>query len=251
MAITRFDSFIFRGSSSNPDTSSYVYLNPSSEPGSLVFAGSCAARASIGSQVACRLSLEHFVSGALESFLSEQEDLASDKEQGLFTLESAFRNANSSVYSFGHKLAAGGRMAASLLGFSISDGFAAAGRVGTGSAYLFRGGELFPYFEAKSEEEQLKPNLEYVGSHSLVSVEIASVPLEANDTIVLISRSLPEESEASLKDLLSDLNSSDVDPSFELASFMFDDAKDLAFLTVIKVGPEAFYLSKEMLLEAA
>ena len=61
------------------------------------------------------------------------------------------KNANESVYSFGHKLAAGGRMASSLLGIVIEENTIAAGRVGAGSAYLYREGDLFSFFESSAD----------------------------------------------------------------------------------------------------
>lgn len=61
-------------------------------------------------------------------------------------LEKAFKAADDSVYQFGHKLAAGGRLSTSLIGLVIEKNLIAAGRVGHGNAYLCREGEVFPFF---------------------------------------------------------------------------------------------------------
>jgi hypothetical protein len=120
---------------------SFVTINPEAKPGSLVLAGSSAFSKSIGAQVACKLSLEHFIEGTLDFFKNPKEaEILPQQTLTQALLESAFRKANISVYEFGHKLSAGGRMAASLIGLVIKDNLVTAGRVGAWSAYLLRGG---------------------------------------------------------------------------------------------------------------
>src|SRR4051794_26630480 len=99
--LSRIDCHIFRGAEASIDTSSYIALNPTRKPGSLLIAASTAVRESIGSQVACRLALEHFVNGVLSFFEDGRHanQTGSDGVQDEISqeiLEAAFKNANAS-----------------------------------------------------------------------------------------------------------------------------------------------------------
>ena len=250
MSLTRIDCNIYRGPEASAETSSYVALNPTRKPGSLVVACSSAARDSIGSQVACKLSIEHFLHGVLEYFetpieMSRPDGIegydAKDTEISLEVLEAAFRNANSSVYSFGHQLAAGGRMAASLLGLVVEDNVVAAGRVGGGTAYLFRRGELFPFFEATPKAGS---NETYVGSNSLVTVELASVPIEEGDILVAFSSALSLQDEGELIKALDKVPSQGSIAAEGLARELFPESRKLAFCLCAIIGPNTIYLDQ-------
>jgi serine/threonine protein phosphatase PrpC len=78
--------------------------------------------------------------------VDEKTALLSD-QISLRLLEYAFKNANHSVYTFGHKLAAGGKMAASLLGLALVNDVLTVGRVGDGIGYLVRNGHVFQFFQ--------------------------------------------------------------------------------------------------------
>lgn len=212
-----------------------------------MLAGARAVRESIGSQVACRLSVEHFVEGILDFYVpkagAESAPVAADEsqhsERSLQALEAAFRKANKSVYSFGHSLSAGGRMAASFLALVLDEDFIAAGRVGGGGAYLYRGGELFPFFESPSENA----SPEFLGTQSLVSVELASVPIEARDLFLVFSEQLSAQEESKLTELLSDIDyQTSINPALEVSQFLFDSPQDVAFALSARVGDEVIYL---------
>lgn len=251
MSITRIDCQFHRYDLAG-ERSGYVALNPSRRPGSLVFAGSCAAREGISSQVASKLSREHFISAVLDYFASSKGAVAESRDEediSLEVLEAAFRNANTSVYNFGHKLAAGGRMAASLLGLVIERKIVAAGRVGPGSAYLYRGGELFPFFESRPFGHDDASLERLIGAHSIVSVELASVPVAEDDIIVAFSSVLDSDSEQQLTVLLAE---EPIVPEISLVDYhmrrilprLFGEPDELMFAMVARVGPEAIYLGK-------
>ncbi|MBX7136985.1 MAG: protein phosphatase 2C domain-containing protein [Oligoflexia bacterium] len=248
MSSTHLDCHFYRGKEASLDTSSYVALNPWCKPGSLVIGGACAARSNIGGQVACRLSLEHFVDGVFEHLPLSGNGHGSQggKEQSLEVLESAFRKANTSVYNFGHKLAAGGRMAASLLGLVVADGIIAAGRVGSGSAYLYRGGELFPFFEHQPEGASESPAEGFVGSNSLVSVELASVPAQDGDLLLVFSSTVGTEQEEGISKSLQRI-SQDPFSSAEFAlNCLIPELGSMAFAVAAHLGPSAVYLRNDM-----
>ncbi|MCB0334190.1 MAG: hypothetical protein KDD55_11860, partial [Bdellovibrionales bacterium] len=206
MSCTHLDSFTYRGANALVDTSSYVSFNPHGKAGNLVFAGARAVKQSIGSQVACKLSLEHFIEGILDYFGGgfSEEDFT-EEEPSLRALEAAFKRANKSVYSFGHSLAAGGRMAAAFIGLVLEDDMIASGRVGNGSAYLYRAGELFPFFDSTGQEEGAHQE-GYLGTQSLVSVELASVATEPHDVLYVFSQELSEKEENDLISLSQEMD---------------------------------------------
>jgi len=258
MSLTRLDCHFYRSPGSSIDTSSFVALNPARKPGSLVVASASAIRESIGSQVACRLSLEHFVDGALEYFESSLDHIAEPpsfskssngtihharhSEASLDVLETAFRKANNSVYNFGHKLAAGGRMAASLLGLVIEESSIAAGRVGAGSAFLYRDGQLFPFFDP--DPELTSGN--YVGANSLVSVELASVSVKGSDIILIFSQPLGVMQQSLLVDMLETMDFASGNPCALLSKRIFEEA-ELSFAMAARIGPEAIYLHQQLI----
>ena len=250
MALTRIDCHFFRGALANSDTSSFVGINPDKKAGSLVVAGACAVREGIGSQVACKLSLEHFLDGVLNYFdereLIGEEDVP--PEVSLQVLEAAFRDANSAVYDFGLKLAAGGRMSASLLGLVVEDSVVAAARVGRGSAFLLRGGEIFPFFEGAGGDRRVDdPALGlFIGAQSLVSVELASVPLQSGDVLLLFSEDIDEAGAREIVQASPNIDFIAPTASEEVSRAAISDPDKLAFGISALVGPDAIYLGRPL-----
>ena len=240
MSLTYIDCHFYRSAAATID-SSYVAVNPSLTPGSLLVGVAAPARGSIGGQVASKLSLQHFVEGIFAN-----TGLPENEERSVKFLESGFRNANSSVYSFGHKLAAGGRMAASLLGLVIEDTLAAAGRVGDGSVYLYRAGELFPFFQPTGKNTS--GTQVFVGSNSVVSVEIASVPVEENDRVLMFSTFLDPLHEEELLALLRSIDLREGNPCIEICERLYGDPKELTFGMLARIGPDAIYLGQPLVL---
>ena len=266
MGLTRLDCHLFRGEKAAHDVSSFVALNPCIEPSRLVFAGSSAARDSLGSQVAYRLAIDYFVSG-IQGFYdvpAAADAQGKGEERVVKALEEAFRSANSSVYSFGHKLSAGGRMAASLLGVVIEEGKFAAGRVGFGSVYLFRGNQLYPFFETPAGESEKVGDAQefpgelatrkysFIGSNSLVDVELASVELQGEDVVCVFSRPLTGLNETLLFECLETLRSEGFpiekssDVADRLCRDVFTEPETLSFALVAAVGPEAIYCAQKV-----
>jgi hypothetical protein len=270
MSLTRLDCDIFRGRECPAEASSYVALNPVSKPARLVFAGSTAVLQGLGSQVAYRLALEHFMHG-VQAYYGDtpQGHDSSDRARGgedavTKLLEDCFRTANSSVYGFGHKLAAGGRMAASLLGMVIDEGRFAAARVGTGSVYLFRDAQLFPFFGSDEAERAVVGDLEefpsdlstqrqaFVGSNSLIDVEIASVTLGAGDVICAFSRPLSSLNETLLFQHLESVSAEGFPmtqaphAAEDLCVEVFTQPDTLSFCCLATVGPEVIYCTKQV-----
>lgn len=264
MALTRLDCHLYRGDKAAHDVSSFVAFNPEMTPSRMIFAGSSAARDSLGSQVAYRLAIDYFLKGVEDSYaaIAAKPQLGKGEESVVKVLEDAFRSANSSVYSFGHKLSAGGRMAASLLGVAIQDGRIATGRVGFGSVYLFRKNQLYPFFEApegevdKVGDAQEFPDIfatrtySFVGTNSLVDVEMASVELQGDDIICAFSRPLTSLNETLLFESLEALIAdgfplvAQEDPAARLCHDVFTEPETLSYALLASVGPDVVYCSR-------
>jgi hypothetical protein len=232
----------------------------------MVFAGATAVIQGVGSQVAYRLALDYFVKGILASYESgahAQRATAEDEEVGvILALEEAFRLANSSVYGFGHKLAAGGRMAASLLGIALEDATFAAARVGQGSVYLFRSNQLFPLFGSEGVDRAVVGDVPefssevasqrqgFVGSHAIVDVEVASVSLQPGDTVIAFSRPLTTLNETLLFQHL-EVAASEGFPDMQrpnlaeqLCVDVFTEPDSISFACVAALGPDVIFCSK-------
>jgi hypothetical protein len=271
MAFTRLDCHIFRGEKAATDSSSFVAVNPLMVPSRMVFAGSSAARGSIGSQVAYRLAIDYFMKG-VETSLGLTTTVAAevgarngsgDDDRAVKVLEEAFRVANTSVYSFGHKLSAGGRMAASLLGLLVEDGRLATGRVGFGSVYLFRNNQLYPFFEGPEGEldrigdaqefpdDFASRKYSFIGANALVDVEVASVELQGDDIICAFSRPLTNLNETLLFESLESMRSNSLlsqkqgEPALRLCTEIFTEPDTVSYALVAAVGPDSIYCARD------
>jgi hypothetical protein len=208
------------------------------------------------------LALDYFVRGVDAHYakVTAEELPARNEDAVVGVIEDAFRSANSSVYSFGHKLAAGGRMSASLMGLVIENGRLSTGRVGFASVYLSRNNQLFPFFESAEREESSHvgdaPEFPsessmrqraFVGSNSIVDVELASVALEAGDVFCVFSRPLTGLNETLLFECLEalradgSLSKGNVDVAARLCNEVFTEPETISFAAVIAVGPDVIY----------
>lgn len=253
MSLTRIDCFVHRGAAAGLDSSSFVVVNPRRRPASVVVACSGAVAHRLGSQVAYKLALEHFVDGVLDFYEGRGAEVAAHavgapavaasvtepSEVSVEVLEAAFKRANRSVYEFGHKLAAGGRLAASLLGVVIEEEIVAAGRVARGAAYLVRSGEVFPFFDRGVGSVQEK---DCVGANAMVEVELASIPLQESDCVIALSEVLSVEHEKQLPLLVSRAEAGQ-DLAAHLVSGLALPTEP-AFTLVARIGPRAVYLEE-------
>ncbi len=245
MALTRIDCQIYRNNQSAGESSLYAVLNPTREPGTLVAVGTIAARENLGGQVACKLALEHFVEAVLDAApdLTRSLSIEESENRSIAVVEEAFRRANSSVYEFGHKLAAGGRMASSLIGFYIRERVVAVGRAGNVSSYLLRGSEVCPFFNDAGGAER---HSGFVGENSVVTVELSSIELRAHDIVIAFPTLLSDAQRGTLAQIAFRAQVSSKIDAAELSRAIYGDQKPLPFVLQAQLGPEVIYLNKAM-----
>lgn len=252
MSLTRIDCSLSTGSVQGG--ASYSLLNPAKQPGCLVSSYVEAARAGLGSQVACAVSIEAFTTAILspELELCQPVEFAHDAGQltleletqadrNLKILEFAFRSANLSAYEFGHKLSAGGRLAANMLSMVIKDDVLAVGRVGSGEVYLSRQNRVFPFFEGNNNGNGVN---NYIGSNSIVNVELASIPITEGDRVVMSSKRLVAEALIVIEhELHRDFCIQSADA---LVERLYPTSGSIPFLMVAYIGPKAIYLGNPL-----
>jgi hypothetical protein len=245
MGLTRIDCDIFctdeilRGGS-------YAVLNPNREPGCLVAGFAQAVREGLGGKVACKLALEHFVEAALD-YCGENKNVgasAEKQDRNLGLLEDAFRRANRSVYEFGHRLAAGGRMSASLLGLVVRGDAVAVGRVNHGAVFLVRGGEAFPFYQDNRSPEERDRTRNYVGSNSIVDVELVEVPIEEGDVLVILNGTHEPDFISSLTYQLPDIVVEAEGDPYRVAQRVAACPPIQTLVMAAKIGPRAIYLNE-------
>lgn len=239
-ALTKIDCALAGGPPSLGQSDLYSVLNPTQHPGCLVAGFSTAARETVSGHIASKLALEHFITTVTEILTRRSQGEPEARVVG--AMEFAFREANRGVYEFGHQLAAGGRMGASLMGLIIDDGTIAVGKSDSGSVYIVRNGEVVPFFIEDSEATSINSN--HVGANSLVNVEMSSLPLQSGDAILAFSRTLDPVEEARLIDSVQAgliVNGKGLNFGIE---HLFPDRGTVPVLLVITVGPEGIYLEE-------
>lgn len=210
------------------NSSSFVRsFNPNIKPGTAYLVGASPLRSKLGSQVAARLAIDKF----LESL--------PDNENVDDRLEKAFSAANSAIYEFGHKLAAGGRMSTTLIALCVENGEAHCARVSGGDVLLYRKGDLFSFFDSPPIDSDAG-----LGGASLVSVQLSNIELNEFDRIIFLSNRLPSERKPRLLDYL-EVDRGD-SKGLLRDVFPFPDEQD--FVGIINIGPNVIFLGETKLL---
>lgn len=236
-SLTKIDCDFFRGSAAPPGRASFVAINPTAKPGSLVMAGTQVGDDGIKAQVACRLALEHFVEGVLD-FYSTAKNSLMPSDPTVSILEAGFKRANRTVFDFSQKMLASGKLASSLIGVVLDGAAVSVGRVGVGGAYVYRGGEPAPFLDPIVKEPRM------LGVESTVQVQLASLTLEPDDEVIVLSRELSAVEAGSMAGCI---KGAEDDESLDIGRIVgvFNDSKLIDFAYRAKVGPRAIYLGAE------
>ena len=180
-------------------------FNPLARPGELVVVLARGDTSSLSGKLANKLAVEHFTEAVLDvGIAAAPVDAAASeaaqsfgsvvhKPRAVALLEAGFERANQQIYAFGHKLAAGGTLATSIIALAISQGELAAARVGTGDVKFRRDGEDSWLFEAPDPASTTASKLTagafngtvLVGAHRQLPVEFLHLEIIADDMIEL------------------------------------------------------------------
>lgn len=247
MSLTKVDCVIAESPLPHDPGELFSVLNPIARPGCIVAGFVKAISHTVSGQIASRLALEHYLDSTSQFLTQKRTALLSGERDTIIleALERAFREANRSVYDFGHKLAAGGRMGASLLGLILYDSFIAVGKSDIGSVYIVRSGEVVPFFVEESNLDgntSLTRNL--VGANSLVNIELSSLPLEPNDQVIAFARTVLPKEEAKLVDCVRAGFLDSTSAMKFLSSQVFSANVETPATVIINLGPEGIYLEE-------
>lgn len=236
MALTRID-YAFGQGEPRGELSA---VNPNGLPGSLLMAGASGGSSSIKAEVALRLALQRFTNTALDLFSGELER---SSDSNLELIESSFREANRAVFKFANRRDREW-FNSSLAAVLIDGSSACAGRIGRGSVYLYRGGELFSFFAINPVPTESTPRGFFLGSDRLVSVDLASVPMRESDLIVLLSEPIDPVQEGELSLFLQGLSAGSEDLAVKVVEGLVRRNGNLAFCQAASIGPDVIYLKK-------
>lgn len=144
-------------------------------------------RGTITSQIAVKMAFDAALERSLDPTLGKTTSpLASA------VVREAFKEANARVYQYGHRMGAGGTMAASGVLAALADGRFTVGRVGSYEGFLFRAGAITPLFEPA--EAQPRPTAgvltRFIGANAQILVDLASLEVRDEDIIVFTTATL-------------------------------------------------------------
>jgi hypothetical protein len=134
-------------------------------------------------QVASKLALERYTHTICSS---RRHPLQQGQINEASFLERAVRDSNQYIYQFAHKLAAGGKTAASLMGVLCGQNVVSIVRSGDGSAFLIRGKKLFPFFDVRDTPR----DNEYLGVVTDPEFSLSTVHSQSGDIVLLFSETV-------------------------------------------------------------
>ena len=155
-------------------------------------------RNSITAQIAVKMALDAALERALETTSAESDlPLASN------VVRESFKEANSRVYQYGHRMGAGGSMGATGMIASYADSRFTMGRVGDYEGYLIRGGGFLPLFE-RAEKDIPKAGVRsrYIGANAQVLVDLASLEVLSGDLVAFTNLPLTNETSEVFREAL-------------------------------------------------
>jgi len=173
------------------------------EPPPLFFAALFGTRENISSQIAVQMSIDAFIEKALETAEAPRDPSISISSA---IVREAFKEANTRVYQYAHRMGAGGTMGAVGAAGCYAGGRFTMARVGSFSGYLVRQRDCVPLFT--SEEKPSAPGTltRFVGANAQVLVDMATLEVSAGDLVAFTSLSGLEDSPV-VSSLSSDGNS--------------------------------------------
>ncbi len=176
------------------------FLSLGTQPGALFVCLLQGGGGGITAQIAVKMSVDAMVDQALSAVESPQ---ASEHPFASEIVRRSFKEANTQVYQYGHRIGAGGRISATGMLLAVADGRCTVGRVGDYQGFLLRGNKLSPLFEDLHATTSGPGALSrYIGANAQILVDLASVVVALGDRIVFCNFPVSESQHGELQDEL-------------------------------------------------
>ncbi len=147
------------------------------------------ARGSLTSQIAAQMSASSALAGVLSSL--EAAPTEDDVPRATAIVRRGIKSANADVYSYAHKMGAGGKVGATGFLSCFAGSRCSIARVGSYGVYACREGRVLELFEAgpaRSESGQDGVLQRFIGANAQVLVDLISLELASEDAILFTSQ---------------------------------------------------------------
>lgn len=137
----------------------------------------------LGSQIAVTMARD----GVITEGPAAAASFAGTETEALEIVRSVFREANTRVYEYGHRMAAGGQVSAKGI-VAVFDGERMSiGQAGECQSFLWRGGKLMPFFAESGTKERPSGGVleRFVGANAKILVDLATVKVRDGDVLVV------------------------------------------------------------------
>ncbi len=161
------------------------------EPPPLFFAALYGTRQNISSQIAVQMSIDAFVERAQETAASPPD---SSLPLASVIVREAFKEANTRVYQYAHRMGAGGTMGAVGAAACYHSGRFTMARVGPFAGYFLRKKETTLLFEQSEKQSAAGTLTRFIGANAQILVDMATLEISPGDLLAFTS--LPDVSTA-------------------------------------------------------
>lgn len=142
----------------------------------------------IRSQIAVKMALDAMISEAPARFEAGERP---DQSLALEIVRDVFREANSKVYEYSHRMGSGGQISAKGIVAVFDGNRVSIGQAGDYESYLWRGGKIVPFYERKDNVTLARGGVleRFIGANTKILVDLATVAVRKGDIIVITTTS--------------------------------------------------------------
>lgn len=178
-------------------------------------------------QLASKLALEKYTEFLFNSV--RRYRFHKEEERDPLILEDVFLQTNDYIYRFAHKLAAGGKTSASLVGLLWGPHAISVARAASGSVFLVRDEQLFSFFD----DTMSAHDLAYLGVIHNPVLDFSSVRAKRGDLILLFSERISDILQRNLVHLIDRVSLHYNHPD-QLARWLFPRPEEQKFLVSVR-----------------
>jgi hypothetical protein len=177
-------------------------------------------------QLASKLALEKYADVLFNSV--RRHRFHKKQERDPLILEDVFLQTNDYIYRFAHKLAAGGKTSASLVGVLWGPHAVSVARAASGSVFLVRDEQLFPFFD----DTMSVYDIAYLGVTHNPVLDFSSVQAKRGDLVLLFSERMSDILQRNLVHLIDRVSLHYKYPD-QLARWLFPRPEEQKFVVSI------------------